>query len=122
MPSTEASVHQPTLTNTTTGSRSCEAAITVMAASAVAEPALSNTAVRRNSPNRTGASGDQLLEQVPHPGGALDHDVRLGRQLGWALVGAHANLENVADAPAGLELVQATEGIHVGEVVADIDG
>src|SRR4051794_21821423 len=121
-PISAAASHQPRLTPIRIPSGSWEMPITVIAASAVAAPALSSTVALRKSPNRTvGASVEQRSEEVAHAVGARDHRVGALLELGRALVGTHADLDRVRD-PAGLaQLVEPGERVDVGHVVAHVE-
>src|SRR5688572_5264571 len=93
---------------------------TASVASSVAQAALSRTVALRKSPKRTRRSAEQGPEQLPDAVGALDHPVRLLRELRRALVRAHADLDRRAQ-PAFLhQLVETPERVQVGHVVADV--
>src|SRR3954451_21613167 len=123
-PMSAATIHQPTLTRISVPPGSCEMPITVIAASAVAAPALSSTVALRKSPNRTVAGGrsvQQRAQEVAHAVGALDHRVGALLELGRTLVGPHADLGGMSDAAGLAQLVETGERVDVRHVVAHVD-
>src|SRR5918997_4743273 len=119
-PNSPATSHHPTATSISVVSDSDEARATVRAASSVADAALSSTVVLRKSTNRTGRSDQQRAQQLAHAVGAVDHEVRLALELRRPLVGADADPDGGAEPSHLHELAEATEGVEVGDVIADV--
>src|SRR5580692_5723325 len=116
-PTATAISHQPTAISASIVSDLALAASTVIPASAVAAPALSNTVVLRKSTNRTVLQ--QRLEQLTHAGGPVDGEVRLLREAGGRFVGADGHAQGAREIPGLHERAQAAKRVEVGGVVAD---